>query len=69
MTKAQLKILIGSLLGYIIIVIAMFVIFFANIDNDIVFPIFLPIAFFFTYEYLIINFVKGDYLTKEHEKI
>ena len=69
MTKAQLKILIGSLLGYIIIVIAMFIIFFANIDSDIVFPTFLPVAFFFTYEYLIINFVKGDYLTKEHEKM
>ena len=69
MTKAQLKILIGSLLGFIIIVIAMFIIFFANIDSDIVFPTFLTVAFFFTYEYLIINFVKGDYLTKEHEKM
>ena len=69
MTKAQLKILISSLIGFIIIGIAMFIIFFANIDNDPIFPTFLPIAFFFTYEYLIINFVKGDYLTKEHEKM
>ena len=68
MTKAQLKILIGSLLGFIIIFIAMFIIVFSNTDN-IIFPTFLPVAFFFTYEYLIINFVKGDYLTKEHEKM
>ena len=68
MTKAQLKILIGSLIGFIIIFIAMFIIVFSNTDN-IIFPTFLPVAFFFTYEYLIINFVKGDYLTKEHEKM
>lgn len=52
MTKAQLKILISSLIGFIIIGIAMFIIFFANIDNDPIFPTFLPIAFFFTYEYI-----------------
>ena len=68
MTKAQLKILISSLIGFIIIFIAMFIIVFSNTDN-IIFPTFLPCAFFFTYEYLIINFVKGDYLTKEHEKM
>ena len=68
MTKAQLKILISSLIGFIIIFIAMFIIVFSNTDN-IIFPTFLPVAFFFTYEYLIINFVKGDYLTKEHEKM
>ena len=69
MTKHLFKIHIGLIIGFILTFLATFIvtIISSNFSQEKS-PIPISLAFFFTYEYLIINFIKGDYLTKEHEK-
>ncbi|MGN0456115.1 MAG: hypothetical protein ACI4F2_04600 [Acutalibacteraceae bacterium] len=59
------KIHIGLIIGFLISFISGLILIIAS-DKEI--TIFLPMALFFTYEYLIINFLKDDFLTKEFKE-
>lgn len=59
------KIHIGLIIGIFISFISGLIL---VIASDKEFTIFLPMALFFTYEYLIINFLKDDFLTKEFKE-
>ncbi len=68
MFKPQFKILTAFLLGLVLTFISIFIITFSNSNYDMP-SSFTVFALFFTYEYFLINLVKGDYLTKEREEI
>lgn len=59
------KIHIGLIIGFLISFISGLIM--VIVSNKEI-TIFLPIALFFTYEYLIINFLKDDFLTKEFKE-
>lgn len=59
------KIHIGLIIGFLISFISGLILVIASDKN---LTIFLPMALFFTYEYLIINFLKDDFLTKEFKE-
>lgn len=59
------KIHIGLLIGFFITFISVVIVTYAS-DKEI--NAFFPIALFLTYEFLIINFLKGDFLTEEFKE-
>ncbi len=59
------KIHIGIIVGFIITFFSTLFLVFASSKKI---NVFFPMALFFTYEYLIINFLKDDFLTKEFKE-
>lgn len=59
------KIHIGLIIGFIITFLSVLFLVFAS-DKE--FNVFIPMAMFLTYEYLIINSLKDDFLTKEFKE-
>lgn len=59
------KIHIGIIVGFLIAFISTFIL---VVSSDKEINVFYPMALFLTYEYLIINFLKGDFLTKEFKE-
>ena len=59
------KIHIGMLVGFFITFISIIIVTFAT-DREI--NAYFPVALFLTYEYLIINFLKGDFFTEDFKE-
>lgn len=63
--KPMFKIHLGLILGFPVVFIAVVITGFLS-HNEM--SVFLPPCYFFTYEYLIMEFLKGNYLSKEQEE-
>ncbi len=69
MTKPQKKLLFGFIAGLVLTYLSLAVFDCVNSDKGIwEFTIFTPLAVFFSYELMLLNLLKGDYLTQKHTK-
>lgn len=68
MNKYIIRIMLGMFAGVLLFVISTMILVYATINAKIGrISVFLPFALFFTYEYLIINFLKGDLFSEERK--
>lgn len=69
MTKPQKKLIFGFVAGLVLTYLSLAVFDCVNSDKGIgEFSVFTLLAVFFSYELMLLNLLKGDYLTQKHTK-